>query len=279
MADTHITTLSNGHEIAWVEWGAAASGPVFAFHGTPGSGTEMVLGWSSPPARMLCPDRPGYGRSPSQPRRVLSDWADDVARLADHLGVGSFSVLGVSGGASHALACAVFLRDRVKSTAVVSGAVPLPATEEPDSRWSPRAKIRSIRPRANAELQVFVSRRRPKRVLKIMSKQGSATDARTLERNEVRDVFTCDARSASRTTGRSIAQDLRIDASIWGLELASISTPVHIWHGSEDRTDPIDRARLLAGAIPTSIFHELSGEGRLIIFDHLVEIVEALDLT
>ena len=253
--------------------------PVFAFHGTPGSRLQMVVGWSSPSARILCPDRPGYGRSAFQPKRVLADWADDVARLADHLGVGAFSVLGVSGGASHALACTVHLRDRVRSTAVVSGAMPLLDVEEPLPRWSARATIRSIRPRVDAELQVFVSRRWPKRVLKILSKQVSPTDAEALERKEVRELFFRDVRGASRTTGRSIIQDLHIDASIWGLDLSSISTPVHFWHGTEDRTIPIENARLIADAVPTSIFHELSGEGHLILIDHFVEIVDALVVT
>ncbi|MBD5784796.1 alpha/beta hydrolase [Cellulosimicrobium terreum] len=65
-------------------------------------------------------DRPGYGGSTPHPDRSVASAADDVAAVADALGVGRFAVFGHSGGGPHALACAALLPDRV-TQAVVGG--------------------------------------------------------------------------------------------------------------------------------------------------------------
>jgi pimeloyl-ACP methyl ester carboxylesterase len=57
--------------------------------------------------RVIAADRPDYGRSSPQPGRTLSNWAEDVAELADHLAIARFDVAAVSGGGPYALACGV----------------------------------------------------------------------------------------------------------------------------------------------------------------------------
>src|SRR5947209_3189109 len=80
---------------------------VFLNHGTPAS--RLGFEFTDAPARergirVLCPDRPGIGRSDPQPRRTLAGWADDVVALADVLNVDRFAVRGYSGGGPYALA-------------------------------------------------------------------------------------------------------------------------------------------------------------------------------
>ena len=84
-------------------------------HGTPNLG---------PPPEPLFPaaarlgirwvsyDRPGYGRSTSHPDRDLAAAADEVASVADALGVGRFGVMGHSGGSVFALACGALVPER-----------------------------------------------------------------------------------------------------------------------------------------------------------------------
>jgi pimeloyl-ACP methyl ester carboxylesterase len=60
---------------------------------------------SCPTRGAVPPRRPGASDSP-RPDRTLLDWVDDVAALADALGLGRFAVAGWSGGAPHALAMA-----------------------------------------------------------------------------------------------------------------------------------------------------------------------------
>ena len=61
-------------------------------------------GWTTPAARtgwrLVAFDRPGHGLSSPHPGATLTDLADDVADLADQLGLDRFAVLGYSGGAA-----------------------------------------------------------------------------------------------------------------------------------------------------------------------------------
>src|SRR5437879_7300478 len=122
--DASLMQLADGRELAWAEMGDPVGYPVFAFHGTPGSRHQVLIDPApahAAGARVIAPDRPGCGSSTRQRRRTLEGWANDVAELADHLGVGHFAVLGISGGGPYAAACARSLPDRVSAAAMVSG--------------------------------------------------------------------------------------------------------------------------------------------------------------
>lgn len=75
---------------------------------------------------LVMPDRRGFGRSSAPPD--LGREAEDIARIADFLGLGDFSLVGLSQGASVALDCACRLGDRIAALAVCGA--PLPALVE-----------------------------------------------------------------------------------------------------------------------------------------------------
>ena len=119
--------LPTGRRLAWAEFGAAAGVPIIYCHGFPGSRLEPAFAdrtASSVGARLIAIDRPGFGASDACPGRTILGWPDDVRDLADHLELDAFRVLGVSGGAPYALACAYRLEPRVHSVALVSGLGP-----------------------------------------------------------------------------------------------------------------------------------------------------------
>jgi pimeloyl-ACP methyl ester carboxylesterase len=62
--------------------------------------------------RVLCPDRPGIGRSDPHPERTIPGYANDVNTLVDAMGFERFAVLGYSGGGPYALACGAKLSER-----------------------------------------------------------------------------------------------------------------------------------------------------------------------
>ena len=76
------------------------------------------------------PQRPGLRPLDPQPGRTLLDFAADLDRLADALGLDRFAVLGVSAGGPYAVACAHRLPDRVTAAAAVSSLSPLCAPAE-----------------------------------------------------------------------------------------------------------------------------------------------------
>jgi pimeloyl-ACP methyl ester carboxylesterase len=109
LQNDNILNLSDGRRISYAEYGDPDGQPVFLVHGTPGS----RLYWKSfpgfpfrPDLHLIAPDRPGYGLSDWRPGRTITDWADDVAALADALGLHRFVMIGVSGGGPETLACA-----------------------------------------------------------------------------------------------------------------------------------------------------------------------------
>ncbi|WP_420028720.1 alpha/beta fold hydrolase [Halorussus caseinilyticus] len=101
MSQTKTVALPDGRTLAYDEYGPGDGTPVFCFHGNPGSRRLWALFEDAAErlgARVVAPDRPGFGRSDFRPGRELLDWPADVSALADHLGVESFAVVGFSAG-------------------------------------------------------------------------------------------------------------------------------------------------------------------------------------
>ena len=113
--------------------GAPDGRPVFFLHGTPdcrwaarpGDGAAHRAG-----VRLVAVNRPGYGRSDPAPS-THSSVADDVAAVADALGIGSFAVLGMSLGGPYALAVAARHPDRVTAAVTVASPAPTPLLDPP----------------------------------------------------------------------------------------------------------------------------------------------------
>jgi pimeloyl-ACP methyl ester carboxylesterase len=97
-------------------------------HGTPGSRLALAPGLDDP--EWICQqnllfvgvDRPGYGYSDPWAEASLLDCAEDLVRVANHLGLERFAALGVSGGAPYVLALCVLVPERLRGVAIVSGA-------------------------------------------------------------------------------------------------------------------------------------------------------------
>jgi pimeloyl-ACP methyl ester carboxylesterase len=69
-------------------------------------------------------DRPGYGRSTANPDRTVSSVIDDLTAVVDTLGIGTFAVMGYSGGGSYALATAAILRHRIEALVALAPLAP-----------------------------------------------------------------------------------------------------------------------------------------------------------
>ena len=101
--------LKDGRTLCYAEFGDPEGYPVIYFHGFPGSRLDP---WPHHPIfsrqaiRIICPDRPGSGNSTPRPERQLIDYPPDILELANHLELGKFGLLGVSGGGPYAIVCA-----------------------------------------------------------------------------------------------------------------------------------------------------------------------------
>ena len=120
--------LGDGRTLGYHEYGDPGGAVVVSCHGgllcgldvAPFERAARVLG-----LRIVSPDRPGLGASSPRPGRATGDWAPDVRALLDKLDVARAAVLGWSMGGQYALACAALLPERVSTTAVIAGCLPL----------------------------------------------------------------------------------------------------------------------------------------------------------
>ena len=231
---------------------------------------------------MIAPDRPGYGLSSFHPGRSLAGWAADVSALADHLGLDTFAVVGVSGGGPHALACARLLPERVTVAGIVSGVGPAGDPEFDAEMVGINRGVSFLAQRAPLVLrpmfwlQEFSMRRWPEAAMRAALKQLPAPDVEVLERPDVRAAFFDDVHHASATAAQAAAQDVVLFARDWGFRLHDVAVPCHLWQGDADRNVPIGHARFMAGRIPGAELHECPGEGHLLYVDHLEEILQTV---
>jgi len=263
-------TLPDGRALGFAQFGDRQGRPVFYFHGFPGSRLEAQLGDEVARRRgirLIAVDRPGYGRSSPQPGRRLLDWPPNVAALAEALGIERFAVLGVSGGAPFALACAAHLKERISKVALVCPLGPLddPALF-PQLPWGMRFLAQS-RHRFPAPARWFgrrllhLVRQRPERALKILSFCAPVADRQVLRRSEILSTLNTNAREAFRQQGLGAVLDLQIYLAPWGFALEEIEQPLVLWHGTADRTVPRLLVDYLAAHLPNGTLRLVEGEG------------------
>ncbi len=255
-----LVRLPTGGALAVEEYGDSAGPPVLYFHGWPASRLEAGL-IPSLPVRLLAIDRPGYGRSTPQPGRTLLDWPRDVAIVADRLGLAQFYIVGLSGGAPFAAACAYAMPDRVLGVALVS---PVPPAD-------------SVARRAPGVGHLFRLGRHPRVAHRLLSMMRPLLRRRIITPSTLvggaitqsdRDVLTDDTlaglgRAWREGMGRSVlgaVADATLYARDWGFSLADIRVPAAMWFGEED-TLIRPEAALAYAAIPGIVMHRLAGEG------------------
>jgi pimeloyl-ACP methyl ester carboxylesterase len=278
-----VLRLADDRLLAFAEYGRADGVPVVAFHGTPGSRLQLTA--LDGPARevgvhLIVPDRPGYGASDHHPGRALRDWPADVEAIADHLGLGRFAVLGVSGGAPHALACALVSPERITRLGIVSGVAP------PDC-WAPSRRsgrleqaVAILMRTGGVVLRLLVGvvlaliRRATGPALSVYRVLLPPADRRIVADPAIRRGLQDEIRRQPRTTAASIVQDLRLFARPWGLDVGATRVPTDIWHGDADRAIPIEHARALAARIPGASLHEHPHGGHFLLLEQARHILE-----
>jgi pimeloyl-ACP methyl ester carboxylesterase len=125
--------VADGRTVRVYDSGETDAPAIVWHHGSPQTGAPLeplVAAAARRGVRLVTYARPSYGGSTPAPGRDVAAAADDVARIANVLGIDRFATMGASGGGPHALACAARLGDRVTAVACLASIAPY--TEEFD---------------------------------------------------------------------------------------------------------------------------------------------------
>ena len=264
-------TLRDGRTLHVHDACAGAAGgrlAVLWHHGTPNTGAPpepLFAAAARHGIRWVSYDRPGYGGSSRRPGRSVGSAAEDAEAVADALGLDRFAVMGHSGGATHALAPAALLPERVLGVVCVAGLAPFGA-EGLD--W-----FAGMAAAGAAELRASV--------------QGAAVLEELLASTEWDPrIFTSADHAAlagrwawlgavagqglAQGTGGMVDDDLAY-VSPWGFAPEQVTAPTLILHGADDRVVPSAHAAWLARHCPTADLRPHPGDGHISVLNSAAE--------
>lgn len=259
--------LAHGQRTSWREYGRADGRSLFFCNGWPGCSEQALcldeigkqLGF-----RIIAPDRPGFGRSASQPGRGLLDWPPILAAIADHLEWKKFALMGVSGGGPYVLAAAWALGARVQTVCLCCSAVP---THSPEARKGLHPAYRTllamndhvpwVLPVVLRGLALAGRTPLPWPVLRTIFKVAlPPRDALAMGNRKKFSLFAPSFEGAMRAGGAALYQDGHPYSLPWPFPVEDISVPIRMWHGTSDANFQISEARKLAARLPQITFFE-----------------------
>lgn len=265
----------DGRRLAYAEYGDPDGVPLLYCHGFPSSRREALLlhpAAVAAGARIIAADRPGYGESDDAPGRRITDWSDDLRRLADHLGLEHFGLLGISGGGPYAVVAAHGIGTgdpgRIDRCALIC---PLGPIYDHDLRHCMGLAVRASFDVARhtpwlidivygsptaAALEHW-----PGIVEAVRAAAAPAVDRRVLAEGDNAALLNRTIADAMQRGARGARRDLVLYTHDWQVPFEQITLPIRIWHGTDDGTVPIEHARWYAANLPNARLTELPGAG------------------
>jgi pimeloyl-ACP methyl ester carboxylesterase len=257
--------VDSAHELSVEVTGADDGFPIVLMHGTPGSRTgpkPRSIQLYRMGVRLICYDRPGYGRSTARKGRTVADAATDVRAIVDDLGVKEFAIVGRSGGGPHALACAAsdLLAGRVLRAAILVSLAPADAQ---DLDWYGDMNSANVKDFQNAAVdpetlarvlgqRVRNARRDPGSIVESLQSDLTPYDRKIIEDVAMRKLLEASYTEALRHSARGWIDDVLALRSAWEFKLAAVTAPVRVWHGAQDTFSPAAHARWLVSQMPNA---------------------------
>jgi pimeloyl-ACP methyl ester carboxylesterase len=213
-------------------------------------------------ARVIAPERPGYGLSDYWRAPTAASWSKVACGLLDVLGFERLPVLGVSGGGPHALGFGKLFPERVSAVGVVSG-VCLP---EDSCGLHGLSRGLVAAGRISNRLLAMLLRALTREVRRRPDRVAARLDAE-LARQGVRNpwggrLLLNDFAEALARGTRGLAADVA-RLGCWGFDPENVEVPVHLWHGARDAEIDVSAARRLAERLPRCTPRFIAGEGHL----------------
>jgi pimeloyl-ACP methyl ester carboxylesterase len=271
MKEDEQVRLPDGRVLGYADYGNPAGEPLFFFHGWPSSryqGKLLHKLAAERGLRLIAPDRPGVGLSDPLPGRGFASWADDVAGLADALGIGRFKIYGISGGGPYTLATAAALPERVAAAAIICGAPPFadPA-DRAGMHWTYRTLTslkrlrRAATPGVIAASCWMIARGKERAPMTWLMRSIPVSDREAIANAGCWESVTRSYLEAVRKGTDTVLTEGELYLEPWDFSPEEIRVPVAFWHGLADKNLPCDVAKRLAARVPAAEGHWEEGEG------------------
>ena len=203
---------------------------------------------------IILPDLRGFGQSTTvEATYTISDIADDIAGLLDHLGIEKTAMAGHSMGGYVALAFAKKYPDRVIGLGLISSQAAGDPPDRKEGRYKTAADV------AEKGVGVVVEAMTPKLSADI---RVQAFVRSLMEKQSKDGVIGALKAMAEREDLMSI--------------LSSFNFPFVLIHGVTDALIPIDRSRDIKAAIPSAKFVALQDAGHMPMMEFAKETAEGL---
>lgn len=266
--------LADGRRLSFAEFGPASGRAVIWLHGTPGARRQIPeaarLAAVELGVRLIGVDRPGVGDSTPHLYPNVLAFADDLAAVADALGIERFALIGLSGGGPYLLATAYAFPKRVMAGVVLGGVAPAAGEDAVPGglvgRMAPLGPLAaafrvplgltmtgllwSLRPLASPGLDLYAR----------FSPEG---DRRVFARPEIKAMFIDDLLTGSRAGIRAPIFDFVLFTRPWGFSVRDVTVPIRWWHGDADHIVPLAHGEHVVNLLPDAQLFIRPGESHL----------------
>lgn len=260
-ANSRTVSMQDGRVIRVVEAGQMDGIPVLVHTGTPGSRLlyhPWVEDAEARGIRLISYDRPGYGGSTPYLGRTVASAAEDVAAIAEKLGLDRLLVWGFSGGGPHALACAALLPDLVVAAATLASPAPYGADGLDWFAGMGEDNVVEFGAALNGRegLEQFVEAAvpgllgaDPESLIQVWNSVLSPVEVEVLTK-DIAEWMLNSIREGSKERRDGWIDDDIAFTTPWGFELSQIRIPVMVMQGEHDRFVPYSHGKWLVSKVP-----------------------------
>ncbi len=268
-----------GTRLAFHEYGNPGGHPIFFYHGTGSHVHGMLL--HKPGLkhgfRIIAPDRPGVAQSDFRPGWTIFEYARDIADLADHLGIGSFGAVGISGGGPTLMASAFTIPDRLNCVVALACAMPvysnpdmlkrLGATDRFYARLGSRLPLGLFKIPFSVLGMMQKLLKSPRSFAKMFASSLCDADKAIFALPEFQYLFMRDFQELFRHGSKGPAYDAQTVYKEWGFDLSDIDIHIEVFQGTEDMFVPMIFSEFLKKTAKDVRLNRVKGQGH---FCHVV---------
>jgi pimeloyl-ACP methyl ester carboxylesterase len=267
-----------GTRLAFHEYGDLNGHPILFYHGTGSHLHGMLL--HKPGLRygfrIIAPDRPGVAQSDFRAGWTILEYARDMADLADHLGIGSFGAIGISGAGPSLMASAFAIPDRLHCVVDLACAMPVYGDPEMAKHLGTMdrfyAKLGTCLPLALFRIPFSIIgmtqrlMKSPKSFAKMFDSSLCPADKEIFKLPDMQYLIMRDFQELFRHGSKGPAYDAQTVYKQWGFNLSDIDIHIEVFQGTADDFIPPKFSEYLANTAKDVRLNSIESQGH---FYHL----------